>query len=314
MLPKTKINIALSITVVLLVMIVIYKPGKDSADKYKLLNIDKTSINHIRLERRGEEPVEFIKQDKDWLMTSPYALGTNQITVESLLDLLDYHYHAKYNVNKVELKNYKLDKPHASIIYNKQHRFEFGSAEPLNKYRYVHFNKNLYLTEDYFHHRILGAATSFLDHALIEKDLIIEKIKLPNLSLSLNDGSWTATPEPEKFSNDQANELADNWKHAHATDMTKYENIKSSAQVSLFFKDNPTPLIFEIITKEDQFYLARTDINVLYKLANEKRRDLLQLPPIISAEQLDKEALSNLKSSSNSESPKNDPSVSNKND
>jgi len=270
-------------------MIVIYEPGKDPETLYRLSLIDKSTINHIRLERENSEPIEFSKQDSGWVMLSPYALNTTQINVESLLDLLDYTYQAIYDVKDIELKKYKLKKPRTSIIYNGQYRFGFGTTESLNKFRYLQADNKMYLIVDYFHHRIHASALSYINHALIENDLSIEKITLPNLSLSLSDGNWSVTPATEKFSNDQANELVDNWKHVYAVGIVEYTNEKSSAKVSLAFKNNPTPLSFDVITKDNAFYLARPDIKIMYKLANDKRRDLLQLPAMITEEQLEKE-------------------------
>jgi len=229
-------------------------------------------------------------------------LATTQINVESLLDLLEYHYHAVYDQDKIELKKYDLDKPHATIIYNKEHRFDFGTTEALNKYRYIGHQNKMYVADDYFHHRIFGPATSFLAHALLPEGANIEGIKFPNLTLKLDDGSWRATPEPEKYSNDQANELIDKWHHAHAASVAKYKAGTAIGTISISLKNTHKPLIFELLKNDGTYYLARPDLKIMYKLTKEQRRDLLQLPPPIAPEQIEKD-ISNANKDAKGNSP-----------
>ncbi len=311
MTSKAKLNFALLIAIGFLILIIVYKPGKDPEDKYKISKLAKSNVNHIRLERIKAEPIEFSKVDGQWEMLSPFALATTQINVESLLDLLDYNYHAAYDKKNIELKKYDLEKPHATIIYNKQHRFDFGTTEALNKYRYLSHQDKMYVTDDYFHHRILGPATSFLSHALLPEGKKIVQIDIPNLNLKLNDGTWTASPMPENFSNDQANELADKWSNAHAENVMKFTSGTSIGKISINLKDNDTPLLFELLKNEETYYLARIDLKIMYKLTKEQRRDLLQLPPAIASEQIEKDisdANQNNKEKSPTPSPSPQPS------
>ncbi len=287
---KSKLNIALLIAVAFLVLIVVYKPGKDPEDKYQISKLEKSSVNHIRLERIEAEPIEFTKLNGKWEMLSPFSLATTQINVESLLDLLDYNYHAVYDHEKIELKKYHLDKPHATIIYNKQHRFDFGTTEALNKYRYLSHQNKMYIVDDYFHHRILGSATSFLNHALLPEGSQIVEINLPNLNLKLDDGSWQAKPIPEKFSNDQANELADKWRNAHASSVVEYKTGTSIDNISIHLANTDKPLVFELLKNAQVYYLARPELKIMYKLTKEQLRDLIKLPAAIAPEQLENNA------------------------
>lgn len=286
---KTILNIVLLVIVVILIVVLKYKPGQEPLDAHRITKIDPNTIEHIRLERIGADPIEFARQDKQWVMIAPYKIGAIQINVESLLDLLQYNFIEKYSTANLELKKYDLDIPRAVIIYNRQHRFEFGKTESLNKLRYLKFNDNMFLTEDYFHHRILGAATSFIHTRLIAKDQVIEQIKLPGMDLKYDNGNWQLTPQSMKALNDQLNHLADNWKHAHAIGITTYQDIVTQGQVELIFKGDPQPLVLQIVNQDKKFYLARTDYKIMYRLANEKRRYLLQLPPPIDIKQLEKD-------------------------
>ena len=283
---RNLINLVLLIAVVALILVVIYKPGKEDDSNKKIVTVDKANITQIKIERTGNQDITFALQEGHWHMLTPYNLKANKIKVESLLDLLGYTYHARYAMADLDAKQYGLDIPRTKITFNNEYKFEFGTTEPLNKYRYIRYQQALYLTDDYYHHRTLGAPTTFLDHALLDDKSNITKIELPNLTLTLQDAKWEAKPKPEKFSNDQANELIDHWKHSHAIEMLAYPPVKGTGQIRIYLDNSATdntqgPIRFDIFTINDEFYLGRKDLNIAYKLAKEQRRDLLQLPPII---------------------------------
>lgn len=280
---RNLINLTLALIVIALVLVVIYKPGKEQTST-KIIQIDTSTITSIKIERVGTQAISFLLEDNDWQMLVPFSMKTNKIKVESLLDLLEYNYHARYDIADLDIKKYGLDTPRTTITFNEEHKFEFGSTEPINKYRYIRYRDTLYLTDDFYYHRILGAATSFLDHALIDKKYKITKIELPGLTLTLKDAKWEVKPKPKKYSNDQANELVDHWKLSHAIEINSYPPVKGTGQVRVYLEGIKAPIHFDIFTFNDEFYLGRKDLNITYKLANEKRRDLLQLPPPIAAD------------------------------
>lgn len=279
--PRNLLNIVLLIVVVALVLVVFYKPGKEEEKSRELTTLDKAAITEITIERTGNPTIRFGKIKDQWHMFAPYNLRANKIKIESLLDLLGYEYKARYDMTKLDPKQYGLDKPRTTITFNTTHKFEFGTIEPINKYRYIRHQDGLYLTDDYYYYRVLGTATSFLDHALLDKDINITGIEIPGLSLTLNDGKWQASPKPEKFSSDQANELIEHWKYSHAIEMLDYPPARGTGQVRIYVDNKNTPLRFDIFNFNDEFYLGRADLKIAYKLAREKRRDLLQLPPPI---------------------------------
>lgn len=275
------INIGLAVAVIVLIGVLIYKPGKQDESEKIITAIDKATIKTISIQRTGNPDISFILDDKGWHMVKPHAIKANKIKLESLLDLLNYKYHARYDLAGLDKKKYGLDKPRTTITFNNNYKFEFGTTESINKHRYIRYQNQLYLTDDYYYHRVLGKPTSFLDHALLATDNNITRIDLPGLSLTMQDGKWLAKPRPKQFSNDQANELIDHWKHAHAIEMVDYPPVRGTGTVLVYINKRSTPVRFDIFSFNDEFYLGREDLKIAYKLEREKRRDLLKLPPPI---------------------------------
>ncbi|MGD8927052.1 MAG: DUF4340 domain-containing protein [Thioalkalispiraceae bacterium] len=279
---RNLLNLILMIIVIGLVLVVIYKPGKEDKVK-RITSLDKNNVTDISIKRTGKKSIRLVKKDNVWRMLEPYKLKANKIKVESLLDLLNYKYHTRYAMEGLDAKKFGLDIPRTTLTYNKTEKFEFGTTEPINRYRYIRYNNTLYLTDDYFYYRILGKATDFLDHALIEDNKKIKKIELPGLTLTLKDAKWEASPRPEKYNNDRANELIEHWQLTHGIEIVDYPPAKGTGQVRVYL-NNDKPIHFDIFTINDEFYLGRKDLGIAYKLAKEKRRDLLQLPPPIETQ------------------------------
>ena len=126
---RNLINLVLAVVVITLVLVVIYKPGKEETNT-KIIKIDTSPVTSIKIERVGTQATSFLLEDKDWHMVEPYAMKANKIKVESLLDLLQYNYHARYDIADLDVKKYGLDIPRTTITFNKEHKFEFGSTEP----------------------------------------------------------------------------------------------------------------------------------------------------------------------------------------
>ncbi len=284
---RNLLNLVLVGIVVALVLVVVYEPGKEDESSRLISTLDIAKVTEISIERIGNPSINLSLIDNQWQMQTPYAMKANKIKVESLLDLLAYNYHARYDMAELDAKQYGLDIPRTTITFNKEHKFEFGTTEPLKKHRYIRYQNTLYLADDFYYYRILGAATTFLDHALLDEKQKITKIELPGLTLSLKDAMWEANPKPEKYSNDQANELIEHWKLSHAIEMLAYPPAKGTGQVRIYLDNNKEPVRFDIFSLNDEFYLGRKDLNIAYKLANEQRRYLLQLPPAIDTPSVD---------------------------
>ena len=279
--PRNLLNLVLLLVVVALILVVVYKPGKEEEENRKLSTLDKAAITEIIIERTGNPKIQLGKTNNQWHMYTPYIVRANNIKIESLLDLVEYQYHGRYEMAELDPKEYGLDKPRTTITFNGEYKFEFGTTEPINKYRYIRYQDTLYLTDDYYYHRVLGKSTSFLDHALLDKEIKINKIEIPGLTLSMDNDRWNANPRPKKFSHDQANELIDHWKHSHGIEILDYPPARGTGQVRIYTENKPAPLRFDIFNINDEFYLGRADLKIAYKLAKEKRRDLLTLPPPI---------------------------------
>lgn len=290
---RNLINLVLLVIVAILVLVVIYEPGKAPPTTQTLTTLDEKTIHRIHISRTGQADVSLQRtldasgQPGHWQMTAPFHVQANRIKAESLLGLLKQKSLADYSLEGLDIKSYGLDHPRASITFNDKWKFEFGSTEPINQHRYLRLNNHLYVIDDHFYYQLMSPVTVFVDHQLLTTGEPIKKMILPDFSLSLHDGGWRIAPARNDFSNDQANELIENWRSAHAMHIEEYKPATQAKQVQVYLQDHEKPIVFDIIIHADKFFLGRADLGLKYQIAKDNQRQLLQLPPRIETPDVD---------------------------
>ena len=275
---RNLLNLILLGIVAALVLVVVYEPGVEKKTKTALAALDKSTIHKITIERTGQEKVTLEKQAGKWIMQAPFHIPANTIKAEGLLSLVEQETFAHYALKDLDVKNYGLDIPRASITFDDKERFDFGATEPLNKRRYVRYHDTLYVINDYFYYQLMSPVTMFVDHKLLPESDNITRLVLPSLSLTLKDGTWQLQPKSDGQSNEQANELIDNWKLTHAIQLSDYDGKSAKQSAEVYLDNAQTPITFHILLDTEHFYLARPDLGLKYELARDKTNELLKLP------------------------------------
>ena len=275
---RNLLNLILLGIVAILILVVVYEPGVEEKAKPRLATLDKTTINKITLERTGQRPLTLEKHDGNWMMQTPFQIRANKIKAESLLALVEQETFAQYPLKDLDVKSYGLDIPRASITFNDKERFDFGGTEPLNKRRYVRYHDTLYVINDYFYYQLMSPVTMFVDHKLLPQSDHITKLVLPALSLTLKDGTWQLHPKSDGQSNEQANELIENWKLTHAMQISDYDGKSAKQSAEVYLDNQDTPITFHILLDKEHFYLARPDLGLKYEIARDKANELFKLP------------------------------------
>lgn len=279
------INIILLLLVAILLAVLFLEPGAQKKPLNTLTIIDKKSIHSIKITRLTGDPIEFIKQQKQWLLTTPYQIKANEFRINALIRIVEETSQAQYPISEIDLKKFKLAPPQATLRLNDT-LIQFGGSEPLKLNRYVRINNTLHLIKDTYFYQINSSFNLFIDHALIGKNETITHLKLPDVDVKLKQGKWIVQPQPKNYSADDVIQLISEWNNIHAIDIKPIENKKASNQIEVTLKHRLSPIIFEIRQSKDNFILARPDIKLQYILGKDKTEQLLQLPGNDTGEQL----------------------------
>lgn len=285
---RNLLNILLFIIILILVMFVVYEPGKDiAAIPPTLTNLKKNSINHIKISRSqaamgnmGEQELVFKKTAKGWLMLKPYQLMANTFRIESILEILSTPSLSQNDLTNLDQNKFGLDKPPAIITFNNETSIIFGHNKSLNNNRYVKVGSTLNMIADTFYYQLAAKAESYISHKILTAKSKIVKLNLPDMLLEKEEGKWQVTPAADDLSADSINQLISEWQLSQAYDINIVKTrtqIKPDITIQL---SNDEIIHFIIEANKDSFNLINIDSGVRYILSADRKDKLLKLSSI----------------------------------
>ncbi len=280
MLKRNLLNISLLIFIIVLVLLVVYQPGKEEAKTIpELTSLKLNDIHTIKIIRAKatEKTLEFRKMNNSWVMLKPYKLPANKFRIESILKILSTQSLSQNNLAGLNRKTFGLANPVATIILNNNTTIKFGHNKSLKNYRYVELNSILHMIIDTYYYQLTAKPESYISHKLIPENSKIIKLILPNMVLENTTGKWKLTPPPQSGSADSITQLMNEWEYSQAYDISM-ANIKNKLQpdVTVMLSNNKT-IHFKIESAKTKFNLINTDTHVRYILAADRKNKLLKL-------------------------------------
>jgi len=274
------LNLALLLLIAILVIIVIYEPGKESIPApTRLTQLTAATITHIHIERATGKDVELVKEaNGQWWMHNPYHLPANEFRVQSLLRLAETESLSSHALNQLQPVTYGLDQPRAIVTFDRSTQISFGDTEPLQQRRYVQIGDQLHTIVDTFYYQAAASPTIYLNHALLPPTANIIKLVLPDLQLTFKDGQWQRTPSHPDYSADARIELINNWRHAQALELRAADVKDARADIEIFLTDQTEPIRFKLLQTEEETSLIRLGIGLQYVIASDTYDKLLALP------------------------------------
>jgi len=281
---RNLLNLILFVFVVLLVALAIFEPGKKTAIAPNTLTKLKTDdIQHIRITKPNEPAIELYKNEDGWQMSQPYQQSANVFRINSILKLLSAASLSQNSLADLNLFEFGLKKPSATITFNNDVSIEFGHNKSLNHHRYVKIGSTLHLIADTFYYQLAANSESFINHKLLPEKSNIKKLILPTMELEQIEGNWSVIPE-NNFSADAINQLIDEWQLSQAYNITfDKKSDKLNADVKIYFK-NSAPLFFNISEEQNNFNLTNVETGIRYILSADRKDKLLKISPAINNE------------------------------
>ncbi len=185
---KTLLNIFLALALVGLLAVVIYEPGKtELPDAKKLTALDPDAVQKISIESPGREPVLLTKQSGQWQMQQPLTMPANTGRIQQLLKITRANSIANYAVGRVDTSQLQLDTP-GLLLKLDDVQLRFGTTDALGGSRYVQVGNTVHLITDKYSYLTKGAATAFVSLTLLPQGSVIDKLTLPDLRLTQQDG------------------------------------------------------------------------------------------------------------------------------
>ena len=274
------LNLALLLLLGILLLVVVYEPGKEvEPAPAKLTQLTPETISHVHLKRATGKDIELVKaSDEQWWMHNPYHLPANNFRVQSLLRLSQAESLSSHPLKELQPATYGLDKPRAVVTFNRAEQIKFGDTEPLQHRRYVQVGELLHTVVDTFYYQAAGSPTNYLAHNLLPATVEIVRLVLPDLQLVRKEGQWQRTPPHTALSADANIELINHWQHAQALELRPTDIKDGKADIEIYIKNQPAPIQFQLLQTEDEISLIRLGVGLQYIIADEVYHRLLSLP------------------------------------
>ena len=279
------LNLALLIFILVLVVIVVYEPGKKVAiTPPTLTNLESNSIYNIRITRHSaaadEQLLEFEKKSDGWVMLKPYSISANTFRIDSILKLLSAVSLSQNNLENLNPKTFGLDKPAVTITFNNNLSIVFGHNKSLKNHRYIQISSTLHMIADTFLYQLAAKAESYISHKLINTKSKLVKLTLPSMKLEKVKSSWQVTPKADNFSADSANQLINEWQLSQAFDVNKVKPAPKNKTDIVMQLENNKKLRFKIEKSKENFNLINIDTGMRYILSSDRKDKLLKLSVI----------------------------------
>ncbi len=302
------LNVGLALVIVIMGLVVIFKPGMHKSPPIPpLTSLSMEAITHIRLQRPDQPEIDLEKSGDHWFMTAPRKARANGFRINELLHLAVAKIATHFSAPTAELGRYGLDKPRAELWLNDQ-KISFGGPHPLNPDFYILYNGSVYLVPEHFDNAATGRPSDFFSTRLINTADKPVAFSLPGLHLTRKpDGSWQVTPPNKDLSTDRVNQFVDEWRYAEALSVTPYSGRPVIDHIRITFvprtagssENKPAPtaaaagtapgpktlaaapeeLDLGILARKPELILYRHDEGLEYHFPAEMATQLLQLKP-----------------------------------
>jgi len=272
------VNVWLVATLAVLAWVVWQEPGHAPKPTVNLMALAPASITRVTLTNTNGT-LSLAKENGFWQIEAPFKIAANAVRVEDLLQVAAAVSHSQFAAAGKDLGPFGLAKPTITLRLNGV-ELKFGTTTAVDQQRYVQIGDTIHLIDDLYGFDLGADAAAYVSTDLVPRGAMLATIALPKLSLSrAADGKWSATPAPPGVTETQIKGMADAWQSAQALRVAAFDKRPVQGTVGLGLAGGQTPLRYEIIARQPELILARTDLGLQFYMPQDDAARLLELKP-----------------------------------
>jgi Domain of unknown function (DUF4340) len=271
------LNIALLGVVAGLGLYAYFKPGTQEPVQHAISALSPAQVQKLVIERSGDT-IELVKKDNLWSLTSPMAARADASQVNRMLDILSVK--SKEKLAATDLARFDLDKPETTLRFG-EHALSFGTTNSLTQDQYVLSDGGVYLIPSYYAQQVPSKPDRLLTHSLFAEGEKPVAFELSGIAAEQKDGKWQVTRRQSKegeLSQDDLNRWTDDWRLSSSLLTQPYSGKPGIEQIRVKLANGKT-LALEVLQKEPDLILARTDENLQFQYSTEAGKRLLEPKP-----------------------------------
>lgn len=266
---RSLLNLALLAIAVALGLVAWLRPGIEPVPApLQLTNLDPDKVNAIDIIRMGDQ-IGFRKRGDQWFVSGDPELPADPLQIRSLLRLASAEIRRHYPAGELDLAELELDPAPIRIIIDGTELW-IGGTDPLENLRYVRSGDTVALVQDTFYTMLEGKRTNFASRRLLPEGVTIDKITLPEVTISRSPGgNWMLEPEQENVSADAIQSLVDGWTTAEALWVAETGTVPEDSKiVAVTLAGEETPLTWRFVTADNSISLTRADLGLKYEIGS----------------------------------------------
>jgi hypothetical protein len=274
---KVLVNLVLVLLLTGLVLYAFFRPKEQSDPGIRLTQLKRDEITGVTVERRGSPTIRLEKRDGGWRISAPLQTRADPIQVDRLTDIATAT--AKHKLPPGDPGRYGLDPPQVKLTLNDQ-AFAFGRVNDVTYEQYVATAGTVYLVPPFYGYGIPVEVTKLVSRRLLDDAEVPVAFDFGRYRIARDDrGTWTmegANPvqQGKTLSQDDFNRWADEWRFSSSLGAEPRRGARGADRLVVQFKGGKK-VTMEILQKQPEFLLVRSDENMQYRFGTEVGRRLL---------------------------------------
>jgi len=274
---KVLVNLVLVLLLTGLVLYAYFRPKELSDPGIRLTQLKRDDITRITVERRGSPIIQLQKRDGGWRISAPLQTRADPIQVDRLTDIATAT--AKHELPPGDPGRYQLDPPQVKLTLNDQ-SFAFGRINDVTYEQYVATTGAVYLVAPFYGYGIPTEATNLASRKLLGDTEVPVAFDFGRYRIAKDDrGTWAIegaylAQQGKPLSQDDFNRWADEWRFTSSLGAAPRRSARGKDRLVVQFKDGKK-VPMEIVQKQPEFLLVRSDENMQYRFGAEVGRRLL---------------------------------------
>lgn len=279
-LRRALLNLVL-VAAAILLSLVLWLEREQEAPPEPVTPLARDAISGVRVSYPDALDLVLRRDESGWRLESPVATRAEDSEVSQILRLAQAEVEHEYPAEEIDPAEVGLDEPAYTVTFTgddgREVRVELGGEAALERSRYARVGDTVYLVEEPNMHALGPEFSILVARRILPEDAEIEKIELPEATLSRTDtGGWTVTPGEADRGADAAQRTVDAWRLARAMWMKPADNAEPEGRVRLHLADG-TVRELAVVARKPQLILRDPELAVHYHVAANEAAPLLDM-------------------------------------
>jgi hypothetical protein len=258
-------------------------PGEEAAPAPRITTLKRDEITRIKLEHRGSPAIELEKIAGGWRLTAPLKTRADPYQVDHITDIVNAT--SKLQLPAGDISAFDLTPPPIRVTLNGQ-TFSFGRINDVTNEQYVAIGETVHLVAPHYSYGIPSDPVQLASRRILGENETPVAFDFGRHRIVREDGQWRpegafAAAKDAPLSQDDFNRWADEWRLTSALATAPHTGGRGGERLVVGFS-NGGKVTMQILRRQPEFVLLRTDENMQYRFGVEVGRRLLD-PGVVAA-------------------------------